>query len=357
MFKLIRKLLLFLPLFCGMMYVSYRIDPSGLFWGAGYERMAVDYMLKGEYINGYQRLDGRELNEIYAREVDYAPQVIVNGSSRSLQIKSAILPGKTFYNAANVGADVYDFYTSYYIFEKEGKEPEVMILGIDPWIFSDSKESIDDRSNKKLFYEFIVEELGYEVENYVKEDPYKKYEALLDPSYFQASIKYYKTSQNTDLQPQIVEGNQVFEQNDIVKTPTGAIIYDQNMRIRPQEEADYAALTAANTDLLRMADFNELSPYYTKLFEDFIVYLQNKGIEVIFFLPSYHHYIYWAAEENMEKYHCLFEVEEYLKDIAEKYDIQLYGSYDPDAVGLTNKDFMDGYHMREASIYKVLKIV
>ena len=68
MLKLIGRLLLFTPLLAGMMFVSYRVDPSGLFWGAGFERMASEYMLDGIYIDGYERLDGRALNEVYAKK-------------------------------------------------------------------------------------------------------------------------------------------------------------------------------------------------------------------------------------------------------------------------------------------------
>lgn len=357
MLKLIGRLLLFLPLLLGMMFVSYRVDPSGLFWGAGFERMVVDYLLDGRYVNGYQQLDGRELNEIYAREVEQAPQVLVNGSSRAFQIDSAFTNGKILYNASNVGADVYDFFNSYYIFAKEGKEPEIFIMGIDPWIFNDGKENIDERSNPQLFNQFIVEELGYESAEYQPENPVEKYKALLDPSYFQASVKTYFRNKDGSNQPEIVPVEKIWETDDIIKTPDGSIIYDINFRTRHQEKADYDALVAANNDLLRLADFDELSPYYTKMFEDFIEYLQAKGIKIVFFLPSYHHYVYWAAEDQYDKYHCLFEVEDYLKQTAEKYGIDLYGSYDPDAVGLTNRDFMDGLHMRYESIQKVLPVI
>ncbi len=76
MLKLIGRLLLFLPIFLGMMFVSYRVDPSGLFWGAGFERLASEYMLQGIYIDGYERLDGRALNEVYAKNVPQAPDIL-----------------------------------------------------------------------------------------------------------------------------------------------------------------------------------------------------------------------------------------------------------------------------------------
>lgn len=357
MFKLMAKLLLFVPLLAGMMFVSYRVDPSGLFWGAGFERMVCDYMLQGHYVDGYQQLDGRELNEIYARECETAPQVLINGSSRTLQIDSEFTNGKTLYNAANVGADVYDFFNSYYIFAKEGKEPEIFLMGIDPWIFNDGKENIDERSNKEMFNEFLVEIMGYESAEYTPENPMEKYKALLDPSYFQASVDTYFRNQDASNQPEIVPLEQVYNNKDIIKSPDGAIVYDLNFRTRPQETADGDALTASTTDLLRMVDFDQLDPYYTQLFEDFIEYLQAKDIKIVFFLPSFHHYVYWAAQADMAKYHCLFEVEDYIKSTGEKYGIPVYGSYDPDAVGLTNRDFMDGYHMRYESLKKVLPTI
>ena len=357
MLKLIGRLLLFVPLLAGMMFVSYKVDPSGLFWGAGFERMVCDYMMQGEYVDGYQQLDGRELNEIYARECEKAPQVLVNGSSRTLQIDSSFSEGKTLFNAANVGADVYDFFTSYYIFAKEGKQPEIFLMGIDPWVFNDGEENIDERSDKELFQEFLVELMGYESTQYTPENPYEKYKALLDPSYFQTSVKMYLNNKDASNQPEIVPQEDLYNRNDIIKAPDGSIIYDLNFRTRPQEQADGDALTTANNDLLRLTDFDQLSPYYTQLFEDFIIHLQSEGVQVIFFLPSYHHYLYWAAQANMDTYHCLFEVEDYIKAMGEKYGIPVYGSYNPDAVGLTNRDFMDGLHMRYDALKKVIPTI
>ena len=97
MFKLIAKLMLFIPLLAGMMFVSYRVDPSGLFWGAGFERMASEYMLDGVYIDGYERLDGRALNEVYAKNVPYSPQILITGSSRSLMINDTFDITNKFY--------------------------------------------------------------------------------------------------------------------------------------------------------------------------------------------------------------------------------------------------------------------
>lgn len=355
MFKLIKKLLLFTPLLAGMMFVSYKVDPSGLFWGSGFERIASEYMLQGFYIDGYERLDGRTLNETYAKNVSYAPQILVNGSSRSMMIDSSFVAGdKTFYNAANVGGDIYDFFTSYYIFAKENKEPEIMVLGVDPWIFNDDDSAIDMRSNAELYYEFMGEELGYTDYTYEEPNPYEKYQALIDPSYFQGSVAYYFKDKSADATPQIVEESEVYNHNEVIKTPDGSIIYDVKFRTRPQEQADYDALTMSHTDIYRLHDFYQLSETYTEQFERFISYLQAKNIKVIIYIPAYHPYVYDAMAADYQTYHCLFEVEEYLKNISKEYSLEIYGSYSPYRLNLTNEDFYDGLHLRPESVKKVL---
>jgi len=269
MLKLIGRLLLFVPVLAGMMFVSWRVDPSGLFWGAGFERLASEYMLQGVYIDGYERLDGRALNEVYAKNVPQAPQILVNGSSRSMMIDTSFTTGeKTFYNASNVGADIYDFFNSYYIFEKENKTPEIFVMGIDAWLFNDGEENLDKRSNKEMYYEFLGEELGYENLEYEKPNPLEKYKALVDPSYFQGSVAYYFKDKSTEVQPEPVDIEKIYDQSEVIKAPDGSVIYDKKFRTRGQEHADHDAHTAANAiPILRLGDYDVLSPTYTEQFE------------------------------------------------------------------------------------------
>lgn len=356
MLKLIKKLMLFVPILAAMIFVSYRVDPSGLFWGAGFERIASEYMLKGMYIDGYERLDGRALNEVYAKNVPYAPQILVNGSSRSMMIdKSFTKEDKTFYNASNVGADIYDFFTSYYIFEKEHKTPEIFVMGVDRWLFNDGEENLDKRSDKELYYEFLGEELGYENLEYEKPNPMEKYKALLDPSYFQGSVRYYFKDKSADVQPEPVDPRDIWDSNEVIKAPDGSVIYDKEFRTRGQYAVDYDALAAANAEpIMRLGDYDKLSREYTLQFEKFIEYLQEKGVKIMIYLPPYHPIVYDTAFYYYDRYHCLFEAEEYIRSVGQKYGIEVYGSYNPYVLELTNEDFFDGLHLKQGSIKKIL---
>lgn len=354
MLKLIGRLLLFTPLLAGMMFVSYRVDPSGLFWGAGFERMASEYMLDGIYIDGYERLDGRALNEVYAKNVPQAPDVLVTGSSRSMMIDSSFVTDRTLYNAANVGADRYDFMTAYYIFGKENKDPQIFVMGIDAWIFNDGDENIDKRSNKELYYEFIGEELGFENTDYEKPDPYEKYKALIDPSYFQGSVKYYFKDKSADVQPQPVLPEEIYERNEVIKAPDGSIIYDKKFRTHTDSEVDIIVNAEVAYDPMRLRDFDGVDREYCRVFEKFIEYLQAKGIKVVFYLPPYHQAMYNKIIANKDNFGGLFETEEYLRRVADRYGITVCGSYDPQVAGVTNSDFYDSIHAKPHAVKRML---
>ncbi len=354
MIKLILKSLLILPILGFMMYVSYNVDPSGLFFGAGFERIASEYMLDGYYIDKYEQLDGRALNEVYAKNVPYAPQILINGSSRSMMVTSEISETRTFYNAANVGADFYDFFTSYYIFYKEDKLPETIILSIDPWLFNGSGEAVDKRSDKELYYEFLGEVLGIENTEYEPVDENEKYKALLDPSYFQSSVDYYFNGADLETPPEIVEPEDVLKSELVIKAPDGSVIYDLTFRERTQETIDFSALDLAYYPMASTV-FDELSDEKVEIFESFISHLNENNIEIVFYLPAYHPIFFDTALAGEEdRFQGFFATEEYINSFALANNIPVYGSYDPYKLNLTNVDFYDGLHMRETSVQKIL---
>ena len=311
-------------------------------------------MLEGKYIAGYERLDGRALNEVYAKNVPYAPEVVISGSSRSMMINASFFPENTFYNGANVGADRYDLLNAYYIFAKEGKEPEVFIMGLDGWLFNDGEENIDQRSNKELYYEFIGEELGIENTSYEKPDPYEKYKALIDPSYFQGSVAYYFKDKSADVQPEPVPIEEIYNKNEVIKSPDGSIIYDKKFREHTPAEVDNIVSIESMYDPLRLAHFDGVDQEFAEIFEKFIVYLQNKGIKVVFYLPPYHSGMF-AKIKSHDNYRGVFDTEEYIRDVAEKYGITVCGSYDPVVAGVSNEDFYDSIHARPEAVERMLQ--
>ena len=355
--KLIAKLLLFLPIFGAMVFVSYRVDPSGLFWGRGFERLASEYMLNGEYVAGYERLDGRKLNETYAMNREDCPDVLVVGSSRVMLIdESYVKPGTTFYNMGNVGADICDLYGSYWSFAKLGKEPKTILIGIDPWLFLDCASAIDDRSDKELYNEFIAEELGYANNQYEKKSPYEKYLALLEPSYFQASVKLALNGSG-DVKPEIVPKSEIYNQNEVVKCPDGSIIYDKKFNSLTPEQVKAVAEESCVYGIPKVCEYDTISRDTVEKFEKFIQYLQNKGIKIIFFLSPFHSSYIDYLNNAGERYRSVWETEDIVRNLGEKYGIEVYGSYDGKNCDISDRYFMDGIHMNKNGLRKVLPLI
>ncbi|MEG1863512.1 MAG: hypothetical protein RR198_07900, partial [Oscillospiraceae bacterium] len=61
--------------------------------------------------------------------------------------------------------------------------------------------------------------------------------------------------------------------------------------------------------------------------------------------PPYHPIAYDTALANSEHYKGMFLAEVFCRDIAKKYNIKVYGSYDPKQLGLVGSDFMDELHI------------
>ena len=107
-------------------------------------------------------------------------------------------------------------------------------------------------------------------------------------------------------------------------------------------------------DPLRLADFNGVDWEFAEIFEKFIVYLKDKGIKVVFYLPPYHSGMY-AKIKSHDNYSGIFDTEAYIRDVAEKYGITVCGSYDPVIAGVSNEDFYDSIHARPEAVQRMLQ--
>jgi hypothetical protein len=158
--------------------------------------------------------------------------------------------------------------------------------------------------------------------------------------------------------PEIVEDD-VYNQLEVVKCADGSVVYDIGYRTRSTDQINQSLIeeTYVGAPLMNMADFNELDPVFTTQLEAFIEYLQAKGIEVILYLPPYHEYFYSVAQSRVNEHPAFFEVEDYCRNIAQQYGLEVYGGYDSLELGLAFEDFMDSYHMRAESLTKVLPVI
>jgi hypothetical protein len=353
--KLIAKGLLFcVPLLAFMVYTSYTVDPVGLFHGDQFARNAVEILLEGEYaVSNYDSLEyyTRDISEALIMNADTFDTIVI-GSSRSMQI-DAEMAGEyyRFFNFGAVGGDYQDLYGIFYLCVREDKIPKRVVLCLDPWMFN--TDIIDDRSNRDWYLAFVKGELGFEID-YELPNPTARWKALLDISYFQSSVAYYRRDTGNDLIPSAVPLEDVYHQDSTIKMPDGTVVYEEEFRNRPLSDISgelYIHTQHANFYSFRVLDYMQPSPELQAQFEAYIEYMQARGVEVIFYLPPYAPPIYDVLLEHEEDNRGVFLTEEYLRTVAAENGIEVYGSYNPHSLDLETADFYDGLHLRpEATI-------
>ena len=217
----------FVPIFLFMVLFNFKVDCQGYFQGDQELRDVVELMLSGHDVVGAERLNNsqRKIIKTFVHNMEDVPATIALGSSRVMMISSEMLKTDSFYNCAITGADMYDLMGTYYLFEQRGAVPQNIIIGVDPWVFG-GEDAVDPRSDKALYAEFLLRDLGIETD-FETEDPTMKWEALYSPSYFQGNLTYFLSARGEVVQPQAVEGD-VMNQDTEVMRSDGSIVYSRS---------------------------------------------------------------------------------------------------------------------------------
>ncbi|MEG2395199.1 MAG: hypothetical protein RSC36_09220, partial [Ruthenibacterium sp.] len=344
------------PLFA--IYYSYTTDCSGFFQGDVELRATANMVLSGQDIIGYEKLNNseRDIMKILAANMEPLPQTIALGSSRILQLTKEIARTDSFFNCAMTGGDAADVLSTFYLFDRENRLPDTVIIGFDPWLLRDDVDGFDKRSDKALYTEFLNEKLGFDL-TYEKEDNRAAYEALYSPIYFQDNLTFTLRDSAGINKPQPVTGD-LYSQTTEVKCSDGSLLYDAEWRNRTQELRDSDAYYQTE-NLIHMQDYPKLGTFMPQVFDRFFAYAQSRGVNLVIVLTPFHPIPYdfavgTAATDPM-RYGGFLATEPSIRQLAAKYNIPVYGSYNPHAIeGVTSADFYDGLHCTGEALEKLM---
>ncbi len=345
-------LLLPIPLF--MMWFNYKVDVSGLFQGELAPREVATMLLNGETVSNYDKMDERQVLEIYVQNLpeDQIPDTLALGSSRVMQLNSDIVGG-SFFNAGMSGASFMDIANTWYLFERAEKLPKNLIICVDPWLFNGvSTSDLNRNSDTKLFSEFLEKGLGI-ASDYEEPDKVALWKALIDPAYFQGNVRYYlkqkqtgqSTTENGESIPFHAVTGDISQLDYAVMFPDGSIQYPVDFRTWPEDRVMSEVLGQAGT-ISAMHGFPEMDSYWTDLFDRFVQHVQAQGTNVVFLLTPYHPFICLHVHNNPEGLEGFFQVEPWLREYGAAHGIPVYGSYHAGRAGIPESLFFDGLHCR-----------
>ncbi len=342
------------PLPVLMVWYNYTVDCSGYFQGDLYLREVSNMVLAGEDIVGFEKMfnQQRDILKIFANNIDPMPDVIALGSSRIMQLSRESLHVDSFFNCSVTGGDRCDVLGTFYLFDREDRLPQTFIIGFDPWLLR--ADAIDERSDKELYGEFLERCLGTESDvEYTQSNQEAKWEALYSPEYFQNNVTFARRDTTGVDKPQAVEGD-LYNQTTEVKRGDGSLLYDVNFRNRSME-ARLKDMNYQCGNFLYMEDYDEVDAECVELFDKFFAYAKERGVNIVIIFTPYPSLVYNYCEANAERYGGFLETEEVVRELAAKYDIPVYGTYDADAIeGVTDEDFYDGLHCTGEAIETML---
>lgn len=346
------KACLFLPILFFMAWFSYKVDISGLFQGELAPREVANMLLAGDTVSNYEQMDERQILELYVQNLpeDGIPRTVALGSSRVMQLSASLAGDTRYYNAGMSGAGSMDIMNAFYLFDRADKLPQNLIIEIDPWLFNPNFSQ--DRADMELFVEFLNTCLKVN-SGYEQPDQLQSWKALLDPAYFQGNVRYWLNQMKTG-EKENEDGSEILfhpvsgntEHLDYtIKRADGSIYYPEEFRSWNYDQVMAEVLVQAGT-LEAMHGFDSMDPYLTNLFDQFITYVQNRGVNVVFLLTPYHPFIIKHVYRNPEGLAGFFQVEPWIRNYADMRKIPVYGSYHASRVGVPESLFFDGIHCK-----------
>lgn len=332
---------------------NYWIDPAGIFNNKKVD-LAVSYLVEGKAVAGLTNFDERIFKKELILRTMEKPETIVFGSSRAMGIKAEFdKDNNSFANYSVSGANFNDDIALFAVYYNKYQDvSEKVILAVEPWDLNKNRGDTRWKSLEREYYaglELINFKSGeikeYNNISYILE----KVKTLFSISYLRNSIKEFKEDIRM---PSEVKDS--YNEKDIILS-TGTVKYGnitENLTVGQIYKNAQSYIN--NGRIYQLDNFTELDKNDVDKFYSFIKFLKSKNVEVSFWFPPYHPYVYQYIENN-KKFKNVLKAEELFREIARKENLKTFGSYNPVLCGVEETDFSDGMHLRTSGYEKVFK--
>jgi len=354
----IKKILIFLPLICLLVFVNYFVDPAKIFKINKYEKNIAEILLKELNVANISNYDERLLQKYYIEGLQNGKDIIVLGSSRAMGVNSTLFPNMNFFNNSVSGATIEDYIAIFEMYHKKKIKPKIVILGLDPWLLNKNNNQKRWKSIANYYNNFMsrpmLDRKSFDLKSLIYNEKtflLNKYLQLFSLSYFQASIRDLFNIGNE----RNFYSTNLIESDVAIKLFDGSLSYEKEYRLKfPQEVLKDAQRYVNRKPIYALDKYYELDKKAIYKFEEFIDFLSSKNITIIFFFTPYHPYVYNHLI-NSNEYKIVLEVESYFKRVSLQNNIYTIGSYNPEIYGFNENDFYDGMHPKKGAIEQLFE--
>jgi hypothetical protein len=325
MASFVLKMLLMTVPFGAMVAFSVTIDPVNLFH-RGPEPTIASMLLAGRPVAGLVDYEERVVQQHYISGLAKPKDVIVLGSSRAMQIRAAVFPGRSFFNHSLSGGLLGDYAAVVRQYHARRFMPHHVVLGLDPWLLS-------AHANRPV-------ESGLPLTARLRE--------AASPSYFQAALRSFKAY-----------GGRPWPRAPLPDEPGGTTladgsrVYPKTIRDRKTEQVRAAAVRTAGASDERLLNFDELDERLVSRLEMLVRDLRAGGATVEFLLAPYHP-VTLEKYRTAYEYRMVFPAERRFRQLAVSLNVPIRGDYDAAACGCDDSELLDGGHPRDTCVAKIL---
>ncbi len=341
--KWFKAALFLLPIFIFIGTVNWYVDSYALL-RVTYDDIAAR-MAEGKHVEGLEDSDYNDRNLLSARisGMDEAPQVMVLGSSRVYTFDHNMFGTESFYNAGLSEATIYDLLAVAGILTGQGKLPQTVVIGVDPFLFNTSHDNEKWRELED-YADYMRGMLDGKLDGetvLLRKDTGRDYGKALSLDYFRYNVTLLPEKKRF-----AVSYTDAWETEGYVKHCDGSVSYQRELREVEQASVEDMTRQAMEEHVVyRMTDYHEIDDGHFWYFSALVWHLQEAGTEVILYLPPYSPMMYNYIESE-ENFRIALEVERQVQELAKEQNIALYGSYDPAGCGLEMTDLYDIYHVK-----------
>lgn len=338
-----KLLIIVIPIGLTITLVNYLVDPANIFSGTDYIGGIANILARGHNVDNVTNYDERLLQEQMIKKLQKAPDVVVLGSSRVMEINSGFFPGKKVLNCGVSHGNTDDLFSILGALDSLNKLPGEVVIGLDPMFLFHGGSS--EWQSLYPYHEYLVTKLfGANLHpDEQQPSPFRKVSSLYALDYFQSSLQFMlagKSKRYVDVGLNTPKTTGRFSD--------GSISYSQTYTHPDHAKvATDARVTGENG--MPMPDSLNI-----ELFGKLLTFLKEKEISIHLAMIPYHPEYYKALKQYHKQ--AIEKVESTFRDIAAQYHLPLSGSFCADSVGMPETDFYDTYHCSGEAIKKYIPI-
>ena len=359
--KIVTKaVLLFFLIYIPIVAINIIADPANI-WRPGIVDEVVKHLNNGEIVEGSFDMDEGEFQKRMIASMSSTPNTVIIGSSHSMYEE---WPFDDYYVAGLSGAYLGDYYAIVGLLNEYDRLPNRIVIGVDPWAFMSDETSGRHQSIKQysvIAVSLVNGEKQHKNTSFAGKYEFEKAKEMMSFSYFQSSIDLIKRNgfpkniDNNVGQVKLASSDKM--DGDAKILPNGRRVFSSiEVKSLQENNADAEAAIRDNSIYQLGRGFTELQWDNLNSFDNLVQYLQDNGIEVIFYLHPWYPsvYDYFKAEDN---YSGVIKTEEYILNMAKEKNIELHGSFDPELCGVNENDFRDWFHLEPDKMMKCYEVI